>query len=404
MMSAHAQYIPETFISEVKSLQTTVDGKFGTLPVIALGSNQTLNIGFDFIGTEQHFFSYTIVHCDAQWQVDDLSELDFMDGFVPQKMEDGRPSFNTFCSYYHYNLQLPNEDVKFLVSGNYKVLFFYEMMEEELAIAEVPFSITENRAFVKGEVSGNTDIDFQSIHQQLNLDLSWSNAQFPHMNPASDLKVVVSQNHRIETTRQLKSPMRFDGNHAYYEHDRLLIFNAGNHWRRFEYVNERYPGLRVDKLRYEIPQGNLDNMVGEKLYHAYVLTDMSRNSGDYFYDQDQHGRYLIRSLNVSDPDIESDYFVAYFTLKAPAHLLNKQLSIEGDFANGPADDYMMEYDPDTGTYYKEILLKQGHYNYRYSESEVEGNHFETPNEYEVYVYYRPFDERYDRLLGVGIIR
>lgn len=404
VLPAVAQYVPAAYISEIKSLQTTVDGKFDTLPVIALGSEQTLNIGFDYLSNEEQFLSYRIVHCDAGWQADDLSELDYLEGFLPQKMDDGRASFNTFCSYYHYSLTLPNDEVQPTVSGNYKVLFYYEGMEEELPIAEAPFSVSENIAFVKGEVSGNTDVDFQAIHQQLSLDLSWSNAQLPYLNPVSDLKVMVSQNHQSESVRQLKSPLRFEANHAYYEHDRQLIFEGGNHWRRFEYINERYTGLRVDRLRYEVPLGKLGELAQQKLYHAYLFTDNYRGEGGYFYDQDQHGRYLLNSKNVDDATVEGDYFVAVFTLKAPARFANQHLAIEGDLANGPSDDYVMEYDAQNGMFYKELLLKQGHYNYRYSVTEVEGNHFETPNEYEVYVYYRPFDGRYDRLLGVGVIR
>ena len=36
-----------------------------------------------------------------------------------------------------------------------------------------------------------------------------------------------------------------------------------------------------------------------------------------------------------------------------------------------------------------------------STSVVEGNYYETRNQYEIYVYYRPDGARYDRLLGVA---
>jgi hypothetical protein len=34
---------------------------------------------------------------------------------------------------------------------------------------------------------------------------------------------------------------------------------------------------------------------------------------------------------------------------------------------------------------------------------IEGNHYQTVNEYLVYVYYRAPGDRYDRLLGVGAL-
>ena len=33
--------------------------------------------------------------------------------------------------------------------------------------------------------------------------------------------------------------------------------------------------------------------------------------------------------------------------------------------------------------------------------EVEGNYFNAENEYLIYIYYREFGSRYDRLLGIG---
>ena len=35
---------------------------------------------------------------------------------------------------------------------------------------------------------------------------------------------------------------------------------------------------------------------------------------------------------------------------------------------------------------------------------IEGDFFQTENQYSVYVYYRPMGSRYDRLIGVTIIK
>ena len=60
---------------------------------------------------------------------------------------------------------------------------------------------------------------------------------------------------------------------------------------------------------------------------------------------------------------------------------------------------------------KIMLLKQGSYNYQYlfvpkgesigKASIIEGNKYETLNEYNVNVYHRVPGERYDRLIGTG---
>lgn len=78
----------------------------------------------------------------------------------------------------------------------------------------------------------------------------------------------------------------------------------------------------------------------------------------------------------------------------------------------------MKYDAEHKGYYTSLYLKQGGYNYMYytiqtheafmssnsaaeaSTLMLEGSHWQTQNEYRVFVYYRPFGGRYDRLVGV----
>ena len=69
---------------------------------------------------------------------------------------------------------------------------------------------------------------------------------------------------------------------------------------------------------------------------------------------------------------------------------------------------MHTYNPATRAYEKSLLLKQGAYNYRYvlqrpgraaDAAPIEGNFYETRNEYQIRIYHRPQGARYDRLVG-----
>ena len=65
-------------------------------------------------------------------------------------------------------------------------------------------------------------------------------------------------------------------------------------------------------------------------------------------------------------------------------------------------------------YYASLLLKQGGYNYQYwfvqkgakkaNVEKVEGSYWQTGNEYTIYVYHRPWGERYDKLVAVKSIQ
>jgi len=75
------------------------------------------------------------------------------------------------------------------------------------------------------------------------------------------------------------------------------------------------------------------------------------------------------------------------------------------------DEYKLEYDEKTATYSKAIMIKQGFNNYMYitankngtvdGEHAVDGNYYQTENDYNIFVYYRQNNERYDRVIGRG---
>lgn len=390
------KYTTRPIVQEIKTLQTIVDGDFMKLPVIDISGNQTLEISFDYLAEEQPWLSYSLVHCNAEWNRDYLDEMDYADGFLPVRIEDVEPSFNTFIPYYHYSLKFPNENVALRASGNYAVLIHPEDNEGDI-LAIAAFSVSEQLAFVKGEVFGNTDIDFRQSHQQLSLDFTWGQSRLPYLDPVGDVKLMVSQNRREETKRQIKVPTRLESGHVIYEHNKDLIFEAGNNYRRFEFTDVRYATLGVDQVRHIAPY-----------YYAMLKRDVPRHDAGYLFDRDQDGRYLVHALHVDDEIVEAEYFKARFFLKAPFSFDQKGVYLDGDFTYGQrSEDFRMNYDEAENIFWKDVILKQGAYNYQYvvdgSNSIVEGNYYETDNEYDVYIYYHPNGARYDRLLGVAQI-
>lgn len=402
-------YYTHPLVDEVQTLRVITDGDFQRLPVIDNTANSYLEISFDILSDQQQYLQYQIVHCDAQWQADDLSELDYVDGFQPTRVTQVTPSFNTYVNYWHYSLRFPNEDTHLLISGNYAVIFHIED-EPDLPVAVACFSVTEQMAFVGGEVSGNTDIDYRESHQQLTLQCTWSQARLPYLNPASDLRLVVTQNHRPDTRRDILQPSRIEAGRACYEHLSSLIFEAGNTFRRFEFTDRRYATLGIEQVRYVEPY-----------FEVQLPMQKSRQGSFYLYDQDQHGRYVVNALRVDDVRIEAEYFWANFYLDgAMAPRGGAQVYVTGDFTYGELTDaYRLQYDPELQCFVGRVLLKQGHYNYQFLCAQewtpaqlssasphatlqpTEGNYYEARNQYDIYIYYRAPGQRYDRLLGVA---
>ena len=146
-------------------------------------------------------------------------------------------------------------------------------------------------------------------------------------------------------------------------------------------------------------------------YSTSIITDKVRAGKRYIYDQDQNGRYLIRNAEANDADIQADYFKTRFTLDIPEPIL-EPIYLNGGFTNNWFDEkYLMKYDIANKVYTADVVLKQGAYNYQYltqsgkiySQAKIEGNYFETENEYAVYVYYRPVGFLSDQLIGLLLI-
>jgi hypothetical protein len=72
----------------------------------------------------------------------------------------------------------------------------------------------------------------------------------------------------------------------------------------------------------------------------------------------------------------------------------------------------MDYNEKKGIYEKAVLIKQGFTNFQYTiadnkgiidhENAIDGNFYQTENDYFIMVYYRENIDRYDRAIGKGM--
>lgn len=391
-------YETRAFSDRFKTIRTDVEGRDLFPPIIELNSNEHITISFDEMTEEASYLQYSLVHCNADWRPSALSELEYLDGFNTNPIETFDYSIATFAHYVHYSLTLPNEDVQFKASGNY-VLLVYPENEPEQILLQVCFSVYENDILVAPSVTSRTDIDYNREHQQVSVSLNANNYRI--QNPYNELKVSVTPNGRRDQEVIVNRPLRVQGNQVIFDHDRNLIFEAGNEFRRFEMVATRYAGLGVEKIYHFDPY-----------YHVVLATSEPRSETSYLYDKTQNGRFVIRQSGANDSDTEADYFVVHFTLDSDP-ISGGKIYIDGEMTNHLYTPYNeMVYNPQTGQYEKTLLLKQGSYNYQYlflpdgassaTAAPIEGNYYQTVNEYLVKVYHRAPGERYDKLIGIGM--
>jgi hypothetical protein len=109
----------------IRSVQLFAKTNEFLTPAIALGTDEKLTLKFDDLSGGFTTYSYTFMHCNADWEQSSIFENQFMDGFFQNEIQNYKYAVNTKQTYTSYSLEFPNSFIKFTASGNY-VLFVYE--------------------------------------------------------------------------------------------------------------------------------------------------------------------------------------------------------------------------------------------------------------------------------------
>ena len=401
--AVHAQmsYRTQIFNPAIKTLQIGLIGQKFSLPVIELNGQDILQVSFDEMSHGAHAYSYKVIHCNADWTVSDLSTNQYLTGYSTVNITDVTKSLNTTFLYTHYAFQLPNSDMSFKLSGNYVVLV-YEDTNIENPIAQACFSIVESHVAISGNVRGNTDTELNGRSQQLDFEVGLNGYTVRDAN--QEIKVVVRQNNRTDNQVTDLQPTYLAGAKLSYINNKALIFDGGYEYHRFDISSVYAAGEGVAGIKFTKPY-----------YDAFLYDNKIQTSHIYSSEMDVNGKFIVNLQNATiDDNIGADYMWVHFNLPTKQPFFDGQLFLGGEFNYNLLNNAVrMKYDGKTESYVQTVLLKQGGYNYQYwflpkgehkaSAERVDGSFWQTGNEYTVYVYHRPWGERYDKLVGVKII-
>ena len=380
------------YSDQIKTLQVVVNQDWLSLPIMTLGKDDVLNVSFDELSHDYHRYLYRLEHCEADWLPSEgLFESDWLSGFNNNPIEDYENSLNTTVLYTHYHLQIPNSRCQLRMSGNYRLHIIDEETEEEVACAE--FRVVEPLVNLGLSVTTNTDIDHNLSHQQVSMTLKLNNLNVT--NPTEQLRTVVMQNGREDTQRQDPKPTYTRRDQIQWEHNRELIFDAGNEYHKFEVLDVSHPTMGLERIVWD-----------GKNYHAYPFVNEPRHN--YVYDEDADGAFYIRNSDNIENERTCDYVYVHYKLCPAEELADAEVSIEGLWTTEAPEKYMMTYDENDRSYQAVILQKQGYYSYLYKLADAEGrtrilpeegSFFETENRYQALVFYKPIGGRTWLLVG-----
>ena len=382
------------YVDYVKTVQFYLENLVATMPIISLSSPGQVVLTFDDLDAEVADYTYTIQHCNADWTPSRISELEYLSGFSRADIRTRELSFNTVVPYVHYTLPLPNQDMQFRLSGNYLLHVFNEFDEpvitRRFVVVEPLFRVEGlvNKAALVTRLDTYQEVDFTVIHEE-----------FEIQNPLREISATVIQNGNWRTAIQGLSPNMIKPEQLIFDYQNVISFPAGKEYRP------------LDMRSLRTYAGNVREIIQtDEGYDVTLGRDQKRASSAYLTFEDLDGNFVIESFDFPSPDLRGDYANVLFNLYSPTNYEEEDVYVYGGLSDWQLrPEFKMVYNPVVNGYVAEVLLKQGYYDYEYvtvnrrtgeiSRRMTEGNWFETNNTYTVLIYYRPFGQRYDRLLG-----
>ena len=361
------------------------------------GSNpdNTLHISFDEMSHDVHFYTYTVEMLHSN-----LLSNEYLQGFTTRDITEYDHSMNTSREYTHYRFDFPNEDMALTQSGDYQ-LTIYEDGNPDNRIAQVQFRVVDPLVKIDARVRTNTDKEFNGRYQQVDIDVNTSALD---IRDPKEIRIVVTQNNRKDNAVYLSQPTFVEPNRLRYINQQALIFEAGNEYHHFDAFSCFYAGYGIDRVYHEMGD-----------YNALLFPNEVAK-GEYIHEFDSDGRFVVNAERTNDSDTEAEYMWVHWTLPVEKPWLDGALYICGDiFENELSLRNRMQYDAEAKCYWLTALVKQGGYDYQYwfsgkgtqnktTTQRVDGSYWQTENEYAVYVYWRPFGARHDRLVGVKVFK
>ncbi len=368
-------------------------------PLIKHNSGEQLELSFDDLDGDQKQYSMSIIHCDAKWNPSDLMQSEYLQGFFDINILNFNFSINTLQKYTHYSILFPTTNMALTKSGNY-IVYVYQNGDKKNLILSRRFMVYDEKITVLSTIQQAIGDDQQ--YEKQHIDFSIINTSYDITNSHIDLKVVITQNNRWDNAVYDIKPTFTTPQKLTYSLDNASTFNGGNEFRYFDTRSLRTYTERIAKSYKDENSKN----------HIELTTEENRIIKNYIFYPDFNGSFLIKNRDMSgNMDTEADYANVHFFLPYDVPAADGNFYVLGKMVNWKLDKInKMGYDYKKKGYTCTLYIKQGYYNYIFAflrdktkagdETVVEGNHWETENDYSIYVYHRQRGTYYDQLIGI----
>ena len=396
-----AQTPDSVYTPNIYSAKLFLKGNQMSYPVLTLNGNEQMVLEFDDLDGDVKNYYYTYQLCNADWTPVQVSTFDYISGFAQNQITNYHFSSVALIHYTHYHVLLPENNSHLTLSGNYMLKVYLNNDESKIAFTK-RLLVLQNAVSISAQILSPMNPQYSITHQKLQFTVNSKTLNIS--NPFQQLHVVILQNNRWDNAIYMGNPSFYSGNNFVYNSDDSPLFPGGNQWRWLDLQSFRFQSDRIAHVDYQ--------------KNGTIITakpDKDRSGLTYYYFTDNNGQYYIQTTDGVDPNWQGDYGRVRFIYVPPDNtpIEGKDLYLLGEFTGYKINEAnRMTFNPSSGAYEGSALMKMGFYNYAYvtlnsgdphaipSFEMTEGNHFETENNYDILVYYRPLGGRSDQLVGI----
>lgn len=399
-VNSFAQVSDSVYNNNIKTVQLYGFRDQLSFPAINLNSGDQLELHFDDLQADVKYYYYTIQLCNFDWTIANLSEFDYLRGFTQLRINTYRNSSIAYTRYTHYQATLPDRNMMPTKSGNYIVKVFLDG-----DVTKVIFTrrmvVVENKSIIKAHIVQPYNAQHFRTHQRVQFGININGLDA--FNANQQIKVIILQNGRWDNAVNSIQPSFIRGNSLEFNTEDNLVFAGGKEWRWLDIRDFHLQSDRVEKAEY-----------GKRSTEIFVRPDVDRSNQRYVYYRDRNGKYSIENTINLNPFWQGDYATVHFAFVPPGKIAypDSELYMAGQLTDYHLNDSSkMTFNAEKGQYEGHLFLKEGYYDYNYIlqdknsgiKQELDGNYFETENDYTILVYFKSFTDRSDELIGISRI-
>lgn len=376
-------------------LQKNID-IYDPVPIINLGSTESLKLSFDMLDPQNEFLNYSLIHCDRNWMPSDLQPMDYVNGNTMGEITDFKFSTNTYQTYTHYSLNFPTDEMAITKSGNYILKVFRNFDEEDILLTR-RFMVVDIQTKISTSIRSATVPEYRFSHQEVDFSVNYLGFDIP--NPFLDVHVTILQNNSWNNAIKNLKPQFVNNNELSFNYENENLLPGTNEFRFFDIRSLRFFSNNVIKKYIDSIQNVVLRPEESKAYLNYVRWIDYNGKRDIF---NSDGMNLVE---------DGDYALVHFNFKSNNLQDMGDVFVYGELTDWQLKDkFKMTYSSELNMYTCPVLLKQSYYNYHFVLRDkqgnidytfTEGNHQETENDYTILVYHKNVFYGYDEIIGLA---